>query len=531
MFGFDRRRTRAFAPALVLWLAALLAGASPVAAQDLRLDLVWLGSDDPGSGGVHTDRLAAGPGDVGTLGVYVTPGFGGLSSYDLGVTYDAALANGLDVVGATATPPPGWLGAATPTVVESDASQPGVVSGFAASGPAAPLPADGEVKIGEIQFRFSPGGIRDDFAIDPFVASYADASGAPGDPADVASPGASLRLQENQNEPSFRPAFGTYGFAYDLGGVRIRSAVVCNGCEAAAERGAVLRSHTDGGFGFFQSGVPLNGEFRVGARIDTSLLISPGAFAGVELDSPPVPAGVVPQRYFFVGAAREVDGSVTLFANDSGADVGSPVNVLEDEIELDWAFYENRLDVSAIVPGGVPQPLVVGYEFPLLGGGGLGFGLSGAGKGDAAGFVYEISGDLYDAPRKKLLSELDEVITLEREAEQALAAGNRATAQRKLEQAKERIEKGKKVPGSKPVRYEGSLLDQVDAAIPDAKTRDAIRSKLRKVAAKDGKAIDGLKKGAPAKKIAKAIRSATKRKLQAKAMIETANRKEKPKAT
>ena len=62
------------------------------------------------------------------------------------------------------------------------------------------------------------------------------------------------------------------------------------------------------------------------------------------------------------------------------------------------------------------------------------------------------------------------------------------------------------------MKYEGALIDQVDEAIPDKKTQDAIKKKLKKVASKDGKAIDQLKKGGPALKIKKYIHSATKRK-------------------
>ena len=198
-------------------------------------------------------------------------------------------------------------------------------------------------------------------------------------------------------------------------------------------------------------------------------------------------------------------------------------------IELDWSFYEDQLTVRARGISGPAQTLIEGYPFEWMGSGALGFGLSGTGKGGQLGLAYQISGDLYSAPRKKLLTELSEVIELERLAEVALNAGDRAKAQKHLEKAKERIEKGKKVPGSKPPKFEGSLISQVDGAIADKKTQDAIKKKLQKAAAKDGKAIDQLKKGGTVKKIKKYIHSANKRKLQAKAMIETANRKEKGK--
>jgi hypothetical protein len=384
------------------------------------------------------------------------------------------------------------------------------------------------VKIGEVTYRVLPGGSTNSFYIAPRVHAFSLASSEPGDLANVEATPAAATRQVNENEPSFRPGFDTYRFGYDLGGVRIRSASICVACEEP-ERGAVFRSTTDGGFGFFQSGTQVGAEFDSRVRLDAARLDTPGALGGVEFDSPAVPIGVVPQRFLFVGASRAVDGSLTVFASDSGTNVGEAVTFVDDEIELDWAFYENRLTVAARSLGDGFQPILTNYEFAYDGTGELGFGLSGAGRGDQLGLAYEINGDLYAAPRKKLLSELSEVIALERKAEVALDAGDRAKAQKLLEQAKERIEKGKKVPGSKPEKYEGALIDQVDGAIPDTKTQNAIKKKLKKVASKDGKAIDQLKKGGPAPKVKKYIQSATKRKLQAKAMIETANRKEKGK--
>ena len=528
MWILDRSRARSLALALALLVVALLGGVSPVAAQDLRLDLVWLDSDDPGSGGTLTDRLAATDGDTGTLGVFVTAGPEGLGEYDLSFQFDADLANRFDVVSLSHTPPAGWTTPGPPVVVESDAAQPGQLSGFSASGVSGAFLDGEEVQIGELTFRVIPGGSTDSFYLTPALGSFSLGSGEPGDPLNTELHPARAARQVTENAPSFRPAFGTYGFSYDLGGVRIRSATICSACEAP-ERGAVLRSTTDGGFGFFQGGFDVGPQFDGRVLIDAAGLDTPGALGGVEFDSPAVPIGVVPGSFFFVGASRAQDGTLIVFANDSGADVGQAASFTGDEIELDWAFYDDRVTVWARELGGPLQTLVSDYDFPYAGSGQLGFGLSGTGKGDEVGLVYEIAGDLHSAPRKKLLSELAEVIELERQAEIALDAGNRAKAQKDLEKAKERIEKGKKVPGSKPPRYEGSLLDQVDQAIPDKKTQDAIKKKLKKVAAKDGKAIDQLKKGGSAAKIKKYIRSATKRKLQAKAMIETANRKEKGK--
>jgi len=528
MFSFNRRRARSFALTLVLLLSALLAGASPVAAQDFRLNLTWVESDDPGSGGVLTNRLAATDGDTGTLGLFVTAGPGGLSAYDLSFEFDANLMNGLDLISVNHTPPAGWTTPAPPTFVESDETQPGQLQGFSASGLTGAFIDGEEVKIGEVTYRVIPGGSTDSFYIEPRVHAFSLASSEPGDLANAEANPAAATRQVNENEPTFQSAWVNYRFPHDLGGVRIRTAPICSPCEEP-ERGAVFRSTTDGGFGFFQTGVEVRAEFDASVRVDASRMDTPGALGGIEFDSPAVPIGVIPDRFLFVGASRAQDGTLTVFANDSGTNVGQPATFEVDHIELDWSFYQDQLTIRARALDGVDQTLVEGYDFQAMGSGALGLGLSGAGKGDQIGMDYRISGDLYSAPREKLLSELSEVIELERQAEIALDAGNRAKAQKLLEQAKERIEKGKKVPGSKPVKYEGALTDQVDAAIPDKKTQDAIKKKLKKVASKDGKAIDQLKKGGPALKVKKYIQSATKRKLQAKAMIETANRKEKGK--
>lgn len=529
MFSFDRSRAGTLVMALVFVLGALLAGVGPAAGQDLRLDLVWLDSSDPGSGGVLTDQLTATDGDTGTLGLFVTPGPAGIGAYDLSFEFDADLLDRLDVVSVSHQPPAGWTTPGSPVVIESDAAQPGQLRGFGASGfGAAPLD-EAEVKVGEVTFRVRPGLPPNPFYITPTVNSFLLGSQAVGDLANVESSPAGATRQVTENEPSFQPAWGTYRLSYDLGGVRIRSATICWACEEPT-RGSVLRSTVDGGYGFFQAGFPVGGEFDASVLLDATRLETPGALGGVEFDSPAVPVGVVPNRFFFVGALRAEDGTLTLFANDSGTNVGQPASFDADEIELDWSFYENQVTVQAHTLGGPEQTLVEGYDFEWMGSGALGFGLSGTGKGDQIGMSYRITGDLYSAPRKKLLTELSEVIELERLAEVALDAGDRTKAQKNLEKAKERIEKGKKVPGSKPPKFEGSLISQVDGAVADKKTQDAIKKKLQKAAAKDGKAIDQLKKGGTVKKIKKYIHSANKRKLQAKAMIETANRKEKAKS-
>jgi hypothetical protein len=144
-------------------------------------------------------------------------------------------------------------------------------------------------------------------------------------------------------------------------------------------------------------------------------------------------------------------------------------------------------------------------------------------KGDAAGFLLAVNGDVHDAATQDVLEDLQAVIDFEVAALANLDMGNNAQARGRTEDARLRIEeRGPQVPVSDPPVYEPDLLDKV-GGLPESKAREAALKKLRKAAERDAKARDKIDKGTPGdlEEAKKQLGKALEDKAKAKAILET----------
>jgi hypothetical protein len=332
-------------------------------------------------------------------------------------------------------------------------------------------------------------------------------------------------------QPSYTDRFPAYRYATDLaGGVRFSVARICREECPERTRGVRMRSTEDGGFGFFQYGVEIGPSFDLDATIDVSRLWAPGAFAGIEFDSPFVPVGVFPPNFIFVAVERQLDGSLRGFARKNGVDVGTPVVL--PPVESVWMrfSYANDMMTACLSTLGQPEQCVVTNELFVddSSGGGLGAGMSLAGRGDQAGVAVEITGDVFDATRRALLLDLQTAIDKETEAQTALGMGDPATARTRLQEATDIVNNGTQIPMTDPPQFTGGLVGRTNSLFADNQpaAKEATKQ-LEKALDRDADAIDRIDRGR-LEEAEKKVGSALEKKGRAKAVIETGAARERP---
>lgn len=333
--------------------------------------------------------------------------------------------------------------------------------------------------------------------------------------------------------PGFRGKYDDYPFEETFTGVKAKTATVAKGCPEK-KRGVLLTATQDGADGFFQifPDGALGPLFTADTCIDVSKLDAFGAFAGFELASPLVPVGSTPTAFVFSGVVRQANRSLTVFVATEAGTLPTTLDLPAETpaVKITIAWDGAAVDVNAAACD-APTPAVVpiGVDVPLTWSvtASFGAGMRLADKGDAAGFAFFVSGDLFSEAKRDALGDLQAVIDLELAAAADLAAGNNADARTKLEEARKLLEEqGPQVPLSKPPQFEPDLLEKV-GALTDADAAPEVRAdvdkRLRKAAERDAKARDKIDAGRPAdlKEAQKQLDKARSDKLRAKAVLET----------
>jgi hypothetical protein len=331
--------------------------------------------------------------------------------------------------------------------------------------------------------------------------------------------------------PTFRGKFDDYDFAETFTGVKAKTATIAKGCPEK-KRGVLLTATQDDADGFFQvfPDGAVGPLFHADTCVDVGKLDASGGFAGFELGSPLVPAGTTPTAFVFSGVVRQGNGSLTVFVATEGGTLPTTLDLPGDTpaIKLDITWDGASVDVLAgacDAPSVEPLAADVALVWDVTASFGAGMRL--ADKGDAAGFAFFVSGDLFSEAKRDALGDLQAVIDLELAAAADLAAGNGADARTKLENARKLLEEqGPQVPGSDPAEFEPDLLEKV-GALTDADAAPEVRAdvdkRLRKAAERDAKARDKIEAGKPAdlKEAEKQVDKARSDKLKAKAVLET----------
>lgn len=530
-----------FRPVLAAGAACLLAS-SIALAEEPALTFLWLDTDNPSASGLFTEQIQAKPGDTLQGGLFLTPGDGGVNAYQVSLDFDADLANELDLLGCVPTPPSGWTDNGIGGTQESDGVQGGFIQGISADGPG--IVGPDPLQIVYCDFTVQTGILDDGADLTPNLLGPGDqilnltnTSVPPGDV--LIGEGVTERQGPYQYAPGFFDKFDSYGFPVDFNGVKAKTKTVGKKVLPKGTRGVEVKASDDSSFGFYQVPIAISSTaastfpITQTLQVDVTGLDTPGAFAGVELDSPFVPIGGTFNNFLFSGVSRESDGSVTIFVNDNGVNTGTPLNLPADTqvVFIDFAWDGTLVDVDAGPYGGTPTALVTDLPFAAADDAGIGFGVNATNKGDKVGMTFAISGDLYDATRKMVLDDLQAIIQLELDASADIDASNPAGAKTKLEAAKRKLEQGEPIPNTNPVQYTGGLIQKVNGWLSSGdketeKVRKEIEKRLEKAAKRDEKAIDAIDKGQPNDKIKKQIEKGRSEKVKAKAVIETLAKKE-----
>jgi hypothetical protein len=331
--------------------------------------------------------------------------------------------------------------------------------------------------------------------------------------------------------PRFLGNVKLYGFAFDDQGISVKTGRMARDCPEEG-RGLLFKVTEPDGFGFgelFPDPNRKRAPVWINVVIDPTKLDTPGSRAVVELDSPFVPIGGSFDDFVFFDVERQGDGTLRLstVARQGGgtpADVGTPI-VLPPEtpgISATISFESDAVDVEAGPCGGTQTSILTGQALTFGGSSGLGVGIVGQ-KGDVAGFIVAVNGDVHEAATQDVLEDLQAAIDLEVAALTDLDNANNQAARDKIEQARVRIEEqGPQVPASDPPVFEPDLLEKV-GALPESKARDAALKKLRKAAERDAKARDKIDKATPGdlQEARKQLDKAREDKAKAKAILET----------
>ncbi|HEX2486531.1 MAG TPA: hypothetical protein VHQ66_14570, partial [Myxococcota bacterium] len=334
---------------------------------------------------------------------------------------------------------------------------------------------------------------------------------------------------ETTYDPSFRGKYDDYPFGELFTNVRAKNTTIAKGCPYT-KRGVLLKGtgpEVDGTFRIFDGDIGPRG-FMADTCVDVSRLDTPGAFAGFELGTPVVPVGTAPAAFVFAGVVRQANDSLTAFvATQNGTlPMTLPLPAATPAVKLHFAWDGGAVDVLAGPCDAVTvQPLATDVPLVFDESATFGAGITRADQGDAAGFAFFASGDLYDEAKRDVLLDLQAVIDLENAALADLGAGNPADARTKLEDARKLLEEqGPQVPGSDPPEFEPDLLEKVGALTGlDPAVKADVEKRLTKAAERDAKASAKIGSGNP-KDLKEAEKQATKardEKVRAKAVLET----------
>jgi hypothetical protein len=339
----------------------------------------------------------------------------------------------------------------------------------------------------------------------------------------LAAAGGPLPPPEHSYSPRFVGKAADYGWAFDLSGVKVKTALIGRDCPSR-RRGIVFKSTQPSGLGFGQVFPDANTKrepVTIDVLIDPSKL-DPGGRAVVELDSPFVPIGGQFDAFVILAVDRLNDRSLSARAfAPGGLQLGTTSVFPEDTGGITGTFtYENdAVDVAVGACTGLNVPIVTDHPLVFAGSSGLGLGILGN-PGDSAGFAIEVTGDLFDAQKQDVLEDLQALIDLENAAAADLGAGNGAAAKTKLEQARQRLTtQGPPIPNTDPQQFEDPLVTKLQA-LPASDARDDAVKRLQKANEKDGSAIEKIDDGKN-DKAAKRVEQAVSEKLRAKAVIET----------
>lgn len=315
--------------------------------------------------------------------------------------------------------------------------------------------------------------------------------------------------------PAYVGSFGSYGFATDfvdpvehVRAAKGKTGRVCKECQGK-RRGIQLVSKREYGGGFLQYPVPVGDSFCVSARLDVSRMKKPGAFAGLEFDSPAVPLEVLPESYVFVGVQEE-DGTQTLWVEESGDEVGSlvlPAGTRTVQVEIEYGGGSLSVRARAEQEESFAD-VIVGHAFPWAGSGSLGAAAFDLAAREKVGIALEAHGDVHGPALQEILAEIGSLLALEEAALADLDAAAAGDALAKIEEAL--------------ARSDPALIAAV-GALPASKAMKKAGKELTKAVAKLGRARDGL--GAetpkPAAKIAALVDKARLAQLRARRVLET----------
>lgn len=302
--------------------------------------------------------------------------------------------------------------------------------------------------------------------------------------------------------PAYVGTFKSYGFSAAFvdpidhaRAATAKTGKLCVDCEVPG-RGVLLAPKTtperNYGGGFFQAPVPVGDVFCASARLDLSALAGPGAFVGVEFDSPALPIDQSPESYVFVGV-EDLEGVRSVWVEVSGAGVGAPLALADGttQLALELEYAGGSFDVRVRPEGAEAwSPVVADQPFEYAGSGALGVGAFNLVAGDRPGVALTASGALFAPALQDVLAALAALHDLAAGAGDDLAASNAVDARAKLEESLAMIDP--------------TLAAQI-GALPESKTRAFALKQLAKAAAKLGQALAKIDAETPAIESARSL--------------------------
>jgi hypothetical protein len=321
----------------------------------------------------------------------------------------------------------------------------------------------------------------------------------------------------------------------DLVDVSAKNGRVAKRCPAVGKlRGARLKvkkvaegqTSTSGFFSAFPDGNQVRPPATFSFVIDVEKLKNPSSLVALELDTPFVAVGGPVTNFLSFVVNRRPDGDLDVFLAADGGNVGTPI-VLPAEtpgVVGQLVFANDLVDASAASCTSTAPAESIGDDVPFVfdASFGIGAGITGI-KGDEAGIHFAIGGDLYEEPKRTVLSDLQAIIDLEFAAAQDLANSMPTEAKTKLDQARALIttQGPEVVPPTMPPTFRPSLVAAV-AALPASDAKDEVLKRLAKAAGRDQKASDALAGNPPnVDKALKEIEKANTEKQRAKGVLET----------
>jgi len=225
-------------------------------------------------------------------------------------------------------------------------------------------------------------------------------------------------------QPEFQKKKTSYyrAFKFDgMGGLKFK--IKKQKIEGEKQPGIRFTSSQDGGYGFFNTGLRLNLDYKINATYSFPKdkgLVDGATFAGLEVDYPYVPLGTMPTKFFFVGVTWHQDGLST-FVNDSGSTVGTQASYPGARtVDIEFTHSAGAEFSIKTRPFGALSwdTLYTGDPDAMLSyPAGAGFGLAYANRG---GTVFlsglRIGGNIFGNVRQSYLDDIQQAIDLETQA-------------------------------------------------------------------------------------------------------------------